>query len=87
MQRTTFERFDIVSIITTKNVKWMCDLPGKYPDPKGPWTIVCTFPRSGEILIQKNTALARIPAADTIKVANYELENVFNKIDELPKGI
>ena len=87
MQRTTFERFDIVSILTTKNVKWMCDLPGKYPDPNGSWTIVCTFPESGGVLIQKDTALAKIPAADIIKVANYGLEYVFKKIQALPKEI
>lgn len=87
MQRTTFERFDIVSILTTKNVKWMCDLPGKYPEPNGPWVIVCTFPESGSVLIQKDTATAKIPASDIVKVANYGLEYVFKKIEELNKGI
>lgn len=56
-------------------------MPGKYPDPNGSWTIVCTFPESGTLLIQKETALAKIPAADVIKVANYGIENVFKKID------
>ncbi|MCK9281686.1 MAG: hypothetical protein M0P71_13755 [Melioribacteraceae bacterium] len=86
MLRTTYERFDIVSILTTKGIKWMSDLPGKYPDPNGPWTIVCTFPESGSVLIQKNTTLAKIPASDIIKIANYGLDNVFKKIQEL-KGI
>lgn len=82
MKRTTFEQFDIVRITTTRNVKWLMDLPGQVPDPNGLWSIVCTYPKSGEILIQKQTALARIPISDVVKVANYSLDKVFEKLEE-----
>lgn len=83
MKRTTFEQFDVVSLITTKNVKWMMDLPGRVPDPDGPWTIVCTYPQSGLLLIQKGTALCRVPASDIRKLANYDVQGVFENLDKI----
>lgn len=81
MKRTSFERFDLVSVSTTRNVKWMVDLPGRVTDPNGLWSIVCTFPKSGQLLLQKGTALIKIPASDVRKTANYEIGQVINKLD------
>ena len=85
MKRTTFEQFDVVSLITTKNVKWMIDLPGRVPDPDGSWTIVCTYPASGLLLLQKGTAMIRVPASDVRKLANYNVQRVFDKLDTISK--
>lgn len=85
MKRNTFEQFDLVQITTTRHVKWMMDLPGNVPDPNGIWSIVCSYPQNGMLLIQKASALARIPAADVKKVANYEVESVFDKLAESGK--
>jgi hypothetical protein len=82
MKRTTFERFDLVSISTTQGVKWMVDLPGKLTKPEGIWSIICTLPKSGRLLLQKGTALILIPASDVRKVANYEVGQIFDKLDD-----
>jgi hypothetical protein len=85
MKRTSFEQFDFVRLITTRNVKWMMDVPGQMPDPNGLWNIVCLFPKTGEMLVQKDTALAKVPASDVKKVANFSLEKVFEKMDNSKK--
>jgi hypothetical protein len=85
MKRSTFEQFDLVKITTTKRVKWMMDVPGNSPDPNGIWSIICLYPKNGLLLIQKDTALARIPASDVVKVANYDIENVFDKLKKTGK--
>lgn len=81
-KRTTFQQFDIVQIITTRNVEWRMDVEGN-TDPNGLWSIVAAYPKSGNLLIQKGTALALIPASDIRKVANYDVETVFEKNDEI----
>ena len=83
MKRTTYERFDLVSLVTTKNVKWLIDLPGKMPDPKGAWSIICIFPKSYELLLQKDSALIRAPISDVRKIANYEIGKVFEELENL----
>ena len=82
MKRSTFEQFDLVKLNTTRRVKWMMDVSGDTPDPSGAWTIVCLYPKNGMLLIQKGSALVRIPASDVTKVANYDIESVFDKLSE-----
>ena len=82
-KRTTFQQFDIVQIITTRNVEWRTDVEGSSTDPNGNWSIVAAYPDSGKLLIQKSTALALIPASDIRKVANYDIEAVFKKNEEI----
>ena len=87
MKRTTFQQFDVVQILTTRNVEWRCDDKGSRTDPNGIWTIVAAYPSSGILLIQKENALARIPASDIKKVANYDLEKVFQEVDKINKRV
>lgn len=82
-KRTTFQQFDVVQITTTRNVQWRTDVEGATTDPNGNWSIVATYPSSGKLLIQKGTALALIPASDIRKVANYDIEAVFEKNEEI----
>jgi len=83
MKRTTFQQFDLVRILTTRNVQWRCDTPGTVTDPKGAWSVVATMPSKGCLLIQKENALAEIPASDVKRVANFDVETVFEKIEEI----
>lgn len=85
MKRTTFQQFDSVYILTTKNVEWRCDSPGVSTDPSGVWSIVATMPSNGHLLIQKDNALVRIPASDVRRVANYDVETVFEKLEDINK--
>jgi len=81
MRRTTYEQFDMVALLTTRNVNWMIDLPGHTPDPKGVWSVVCAFPSTGTLLVQKGNALAKVPASDVTKLANYDLKKVFKALE------
>lgn len=81
MKRTTYERFDVVAILTTKNVTFRTDLPGTDTKIDGYWHIIGCFPKSGTLLISKGTGMCIIPAADVVKVANYELQHVFKKLE------
>lgn len=58
------------------------ELPGQESDPNGVWSVVCTYPKTGYLLIQKAHALVRVPASDVIKVANFSIEKVFDQIDQ-----
>jgi hypothetical protein len=80
MKRTTYNRFDLVKLRTTRRVNWLVDQRGQMPTTDGLWSIVCTFPSKGELLCQKGTALIRIPAVDVIKTANYEVDKVISKL-------
>jgi hypothetical protein len=82
MPRGTFEPFDIVALSTTKNVKWMSDIVGSLPDPNGKWTVICSFP-DRTLLLQKDTALIKAPVEDVIKIANYEIMNVFEQLEKI----
>jgi hypothetical protein len=82
MSRGTFEPFDVVALSTTKNVKWMSDVIGSLPDPKGRWTVICAFP-DRTLLLQKESALIKAPVEDVIKVANYEMMNVFEQLEKI----
>lgn len=84
-KRTTFQQFDLVEIITTRNVTWRTDSEGINTNPNGKWSIVTAYPDSGTLLIQKETALVLIPASDIRKVANFDVETVFEKNDEINK--
>lgn len=84
-KRSTFQQFDVVQIVTTRNVQWRNDVEGSNTDPNGNWSIVAAYPESGKLLIQKDTAIALIPASDIRKVANYDVEAVFEKNEEINK--
>lgn len=81
--RKTYERFDLVSIITTRNVKYLNDVFGKMPDPNGVWTVVCTFPKNGDLLIQKERAVVRIPASNIRRIGSYDPQRVFDNLEKL----
>ena len=85
MKRTTFEQFDIVRLTTTKNVVWMSDVPGSVPDPNGLWSVVCVYPQTGFLLLQKESAMVRAPAADVIKSANFEIHKMYDAVENSGK--
>lgn len=64
-------------------MEWRCDEKGVSTDPTGVWAIVVTYPSDGTLLVQKDSALVRIPASDVKRIANYDLEKVFQKVDDI----
>jgi len=71
-------QLDRVQILTTRNVKYMSNLPGQIADPHGFWSVVGFI--SKEALIAKGTALIRIPIKDVRKVGEYSKETVISSL-------
>jgi len=71
-------QLDRVQILTTKNVKYLSDLPGHTTDPHGFWSVIGFI--SKEALIAKGTAIVRIPIVDIRKVGEYDKETVINSL-------
>ena len=72
------KQFDIVTIVTTKSIKYLSGPEGHTTSPNGNWSIV-GFVGSEAILAKENT-LVRVPQSDLKRVANYDLESLHKKI-------
>lgn len=71
-------QLDRVQILTTRNVKYLSDLPGQVVDPHGFWSVVGFV--SKEALIAKGSALIRIPVKDIRKVGEYDKNTVLTSV-------
>lgn len=80
---TGFNRFDIVQILTTKNVTWVSADSPKDLSPKGLWSIVQMY-EDDEVLICREKDLVRIPKDDLKTVKTYNLTAAVNQL--LTKG-
>ena len=76
-------QLDRVQILTTRNVRYLSDLPGQVADPHGFWSVVGFV--SKEALIAKGSALIRIPMKDIRKVGEYDKDTVLNNIKNFIK--
>jgi hypothetical protein len=70
----TFNRFDQVKLLTTKNVKYLSAPPGTSLDPKGVWQVSAAV--DGELLLIKNNIVIKIPTSDVLKVVEYNLSKM-----------
>lgn len=64
------KQFDIVSIKTIKNVKYLSSAPGYVPSPHGQWSIVGFIGQ--EVLLCKDGAIIKIPHRDIDVKAAYQ---------------
>lgn len=81
------QRFDIVMIKTTKNVKWLSGPAGRPSMPKGNW-IVVAIGRKNQILIAKDETMVQIPVSDVEKIGGYSIERVIDAVKKInPKTI
>jgi hypothetical protein len=78
-------QFDQVRIVTTKNVRYLSAPPDVHIDPKGVWTVAAAI-GSSELLLTKSNVTIRIPAADVLKVAEFGLDSIFNRLGRLSHG-
>ena len=78
-------QFDQVQIVTTKNVCYLSAPPDVVPDPSGVWSVAAIINDSEVLLIKKNATI-RIPMMDVLKIAEFELNNVFNRLGRLSNG-
>lgn len=78
----TYKKFDLVKILTTKNVKWMsADDPSKV-SPYGDWSVVNALD-DGYLMICKDTNMVCIPNSD-VKLSNsYDLSQAFKALENI----
>jgi hypothetical protein len=79
------KRFDLVKIKTIKNVKWVSGPSGRAARPDGVWTVVGGS-YNGQITIAKDQTVCMVPEGDIVKVADYSIDNVFEKIKAIRPG-
>ena len=73
-----FKQFDIIRIITTKNVTWMSKPEGMgNVDPNGKWSVVGSL--GIYLLVCRNSVLIKIPYDDVEKIADYNIEKLFEE--------
>jgi hypothetical protein len=75
-------RFDQVTLITTKNVKYLSAAPGSVVSPSGVWSVVGAVDGK-DLLCTKEGAVIRIPASDVVKQVGYDVESVISKLTGL----
>ena len=78
-------QFDQVRIVTTMNVRYLSAPPDTHIDPKGIWIVAAAVGNS-ELLLTKNNVTIRIPAADVLKIAEFGLNRIFNRLGRLSYG-
>lgn len=84
LQENRVGRFDQVRILTTKNVTYLSAPPGTDVSPKGIWSVTAII--GEELLLAKQSALIRIPAADVLIVAGYSIDKVTKNLGKLSHG-
>jgi len=81
-----FNQFDVVRLLTVRNIRFVSGPAGRITSPQGEWSVVGFV--DGEALLAKQTTIIRVPVTDITIVARYDLsqlseqfKNVSNKID------
>ncbi|MDP1712587.1 MAG: hypothetical protein Q8K86_09030 [Candidatus Nanopelagicaceae bacterium] len=78
-----FRQFDVVQIITTKNIKF-CSGPKNRPaTPHGNWTVI-GFVKS-DLMLAKDSTVVLAPLDAVRRVAAYDLESFFDKVKKTRK--
>lgn len=82
---TKIGRFDQVKLLTTQNVSYLSAPPGTSVSPQGLWSVV-SIVNDNELLLAQKSALIRIPAADVLLVAGYNLDELTKNLGRLSRG-
>ena len=78
-----YSRFDQVKIITTRNVKYLSSPPDQQVTPDGIWQVAAAV--GNDLLLAKNSCIVRIPATDVLKIAEYDIQSLINKLGSISK--
>lgn len=78
---TKFTRFDQVRIVTARNVTYLSATPGSVTSPKGIWQVAGAI--NDDLLLVKGNATIKIPAADVLKVVEYNINHVTDQLKKL----
>ena len=73
-----YKQFDIVHILTTKGIRYVSGPPGSPANPNGNWSIIGFIDK--DVLLAKDSTIARVPLSDIRRVGSYDLDKVIDKI-------
>ena len=74
-----YKQFDVVQILTTKRVRYLSGPKNFTTTPHGNWIVVGAI--ENELLIAKENTLVKIPTPDVQKVAAFDKEEFFKRIE------
>ena len=78
-----WQRFDIVQILTTKNVKYLSGPSGRPADPLGNWSVIGNLPGKATLLLAKDETVIAVPIIDVRKVASYDLQKAIDAVKKV----
>lgn len=79
-----FKLFDVVYILSTKEVTWLSGPQGKPAKPDGYWYIVA-IRGDGKIVLSKDETVIVTDMMNIRKVGSYDLDKVFKKLENITK--
>jgi hypothetical protein len=74
----TINQFDVVRLITSKNVRYLSGPTGRATSPQGEWSVVGFV--DGEALLAKQTTIIKVPISDIAIIASYDINNIKNHL-------
>jgi len=77
-------RFDQVRLLSTVNINYLSAPPGTQLDPNGIWSVSAIV--GNELLLVKNNIVIKAPIANVLKIADYDLQSLFNQLGKLSRG-
>ncbi len=79
------ERFDQVRLLTIKNVSYLSAPPKTQVSPQGVWSVAAIV-NDSELMLAKDNAIIRIPAADVLVISDYDLDGLNSILGRLSDG-
>ena len=69
-----FKQFDIVKLITTKNITYRSGPPHTNVSPHGTWSVIGNI--GEELILSKDNTIIKVPYQDVQKVAVYDIDKL-----------
>ena len=79
--QTQIKRFDLVRLLTIKNVKYVSGPAGRAASPQGVWSVIGNV--GVMIFLAKEDTVIEIPIIDIVKIADYSVERVLNNVKQV----
>lgn len=76
-----YQLFDVVYILSTKDVEWMSAPRGRPTSPKGYWNIVA-IRNDGKFVLSKEETVIITTMNNIKRVASYDLDRVFEEVKD-----
>lgn len=84
-KNTKIGRFDQVKLITSKNIQFVSAPSGSEPKPDGLWSVAAVIGAS-HLLCVKDNIVINVPIKDVLKVGEYDVGKIYEKLGKLSHG-